>query len=724
MGAQGESEAVRDGADQETVVERPTPLADRRSEGASGPAGGESRVDLGQELRASRDWRQTSRGPTADLAGIDLSGEDLRGVDFSGASLAGASFANANLADANFKWARLTHADFTGATGLVGSQFARADLTGARLALPVRFVSVENANQIAESTGKLFLTLLLACAYSWLTINSTLDAKLLTDTGASQLPILNTQIPIVNFYALVPIGLVALSLITMLQGQRLWAAVGAAPAALADGTTMADQAGAWVLGPWAAERVMPASERGFLTWLQARLGALVGWWLVPVTVAWFWVRYLHRHDWAITGIHLFALSLTCTAAALFQQLAYDTLPEQYQPAPTPARNVWRVRLRQYLPSLVVAIGVPVVFGMTSYAAIRGVHPAQDAELIGKQTGQERPSLNLQRTVPSLAAALPRLLTKIGMRPFAQLEQADVSTRLTTGNAVDTGAEAKATGARLVGADLRFASAEGVFLALSDLQRADLLGANLWFADLRGANLTGASLSAALLRDADIRKARAQAVESGNRLIRVGAVGYFDTLYCSRTSFTAANLRYARLNGSDLRGAAFDDALLQGATFTHARLTHATFTGADLDGTDFRGAFGLKADQILAARHVEALYDSTLLAILEARSPDRFIGYNASAIEAEVERERLSGEDEPDSLGPGERQERQKLVRAAYRDGPAPAPTSDATDAWQADTSSAAWRADTSAAAHPVPQGCMVERVQRPARVTEATTPPS
>jgi uncharacterized protein YjbI with pentapeptide repeats len=153
MGAQGDSEAVREGADQETVVERPTPLADRRSEGASGPAGGESRVDLGQELRASRDWRHTSRGPTADLAGIDLSGEDLRGVDFSGASLAGASFANANLADANFKWARLTHADFTGATGLVGSQFARADLTGARLPSTVRFVSVENANQIAESTG-------------------------------------------------------------------------------------------------------------------------------------------------------------------------------------------------------------------------------------------------------------------------------------------------------------------------------------------------------------------------------------------------------------------------------------------------------------------------------------------------------------------------------------------------------------------------------------------
>ena len=87
-------------------------------------------------------------------------------------------------------------------------------------------------------------------------------------------PILNAQIPIVNFYALVPLALVGLALVVMLQSQRLWAAVAAAPAALPDGTRMADRAGAWILGPWATERLVPRSERGFLTRLQARLAEL------------------------------------------------------------------------------------------------------------------------------------------------------------------------------------------------------------------------------------------------------------------------------------------------------------------------------------------------------------------------------------------------------------------------------------------------------------------
>ncbi len=700
----------------ETVVNREPGLADVPPGGRAALGTARPSPSIAAELRDSRDWRATSLGPAADLSGIDLSGEDLRGVDFSGASLAGASFASANLADANFSWARLAHTDFTGATGLVGSQFARADLTGARVPSTVRFVAFETANEVAVSTGKLFLTLLLVCAYSWLTINSTLDAKLLTDTGASQLPILNAQIPIVNFYSLVPLGLAGLALVTMLQGQRLWAAVGAAPAALPDGTTMADRAGAWILGPWAAARTMPAASRGFLTRLQARLGALIGWWLVPVTVVWFWARYLHCHDWAVTAIQLLALTVTCTAAVGFQRLAYQTLPETYPGRSAPAAPVsWRARLRDVRPILAVALGIPVLFGVLSYAAILGVHPAADAEVIGKQTGQQRPTLSLQRTVPALAAVVPQLLQRIGIRPVAQLEEAEVSTRLTSATASDTGADAKATGARLIGADLRFALAERVYLPLADLTGADLLGAYLWSADLRGANLTGANLAGALLFLADVRKVRASAVSVVARVIKSGVGAFRDTLYCSRTSFGAANLRYARLNGADLRGAAFDEGMLQGATFTRARLTHATFVGADLDGADFRGAFGLTAGQIMAAQHTDALYDSTLLATLKARSPARFAQYDAAAIAAEAEQERLSGDIEPDTLTGERLLARQALMRWAYKNGPAERVA-------EGDANANAWRDWNGNGEDPVPHGCFVVRVALPAQ--PAQRPPA
>jgi hypothetical protein len=166
---------------------------------------------LAEELKTAGDWRKTSAGAALDLRNVDLSGADLRGVDFTDAVMSGAKLTNANLIGAQFAWAKLQHADFSGATGVVGTQFARADLMGATLPPSVKFGTFDAANDIAQSTGKIFLTMLLVCVYSWLTINSTVDSKLLTDSSTSKLPILNVDIPIVNFYVLVPIALVGVA---------------------------------------------------------------------------------------------------------------------------------------------------------------------------------------------------------------------------------------------------------------------------------------------------------------------------------------------------------------------------------------------------------------------------------------------------------------------------------------------------------------------------------
>ena len=669
--------------------------------------------ELADELRAHRDWRATSLGPSPDLSCIDLSGEDLRGVDFTDAPLRGANFANANLVDAKFAWARLEHADFTGASGLLGSQFARADLRGARVPTSVRFGAFETANDMAEGTGKLFLTVLLICAYSWLTINSTVDQQLLTDTAVSKLPILNADIPIVNFYALVPIALVGLAVIALLQAQRLWTGIAAAPEALPDGTRMADRASVWLLGPWAAERLEPAREAGVLARLQARLAVVVGWWIVPATVAWFWVRYLHRHDWTVTTIQIAALTVGCTAAAGFLSLAVATLPRSYVPPVAAgaagtgrAREMWR-RFRPYAPTASIALLVPVLFGGASYAAIHGVHRPAASGAVMQQAAATQPALSLVHAVPALQSRIPELMSQFGMRSVAQLSEAEVSTRLTAAGAVtDTGVEPKASGAHLVGADLRFAAGERAFLARSDLRRADLLGADFWSADLRGANLTGASLVGSLLFATDLRKIRAGAGPAADRVDTAAGVVYVDTLFCSRAFFGRSNLRYARFSRADIRGAAINDAMLQGAMFGGARLHHATFDGADLDGADFRGAYGLTAEQILAARHVDALYDATLLAALKAKAPDRFTGYDSMAIATETERQRLSGEEEPDSLDASARHSRNSVIRTAFDVG-VPEPPSEVELA----TWTARGRA-TPASSDAVPYGCVMSRITR------------
>jgi uncharacterized protein YjbI with pentapeptide repeats len=634
------------------------------------PTGG-----LADALRATRDWRQATAGSTTSLVGVDLSGADLRGVDFRDADLSDALLVNAKLADAQFEGARLAHADLTGATGLVGGQFARAALTGASLPAAVRFSAFDTANEVAEGTGKLFLTALLVCAYSWLTINSTLDAKLLTDTAVSKLPILNAEIPIVNFYTLVPLAMIGVAIVAMLQAQRLWAAVAAAPAVLPDGTAMADRASTWLIGGWVAERLARPGARTALARWQARVTMVIGWWLAPLTVVWFWERYLHRHDWVGTSLQLLALTLGCTAAVAFLILAGRTVP---RPG---TRDTLSHARHAYRPVAAVAVGVPIVFGVISYYAITGIYRGVDPSATTGQPSQARLALKLEQTVPRLHATVPAWMARVGAQPVAQLSESEVSTRLAASSAADTLPEAKAAGARLIGADLRFASAERVYLALADLRRADLLGADLFGADLRGTHLTGASLVGSLLYDADLRRARAGTVPIAVRVDTTAAAIITDTLLCERALFTAANLRYARMSYGDFRGAMFDDGLLQGARFFKARLQHATFAGADLGGVDFRGAYGLQADQILAARHVDALYDSAFFAQLKAKAPARMAGYDVKAIEDEVNRQRESGEDEPDSVSAEDDRLRNSLMQVAFVQGPAAVPPDAAVAKW-------------------------------------------
>jgi uncharacterized protein YjbI with pentapeptide repeats len=636
---------------------------------------------LADELKSAGDWRKTSAGDGLDLRNVDLSGADLRGVDFTNAVMSGAKLVNTNLIGAQFAWAKLQHADFSGATGIVGTQFARADLMGATLPPSVKFGSFDAANEIAQSTGKIFLTMLLVCVYSWLTINSTVDSKLLTDSSTSKLPILNVDIPIVNFYVLVPIALVGVAIVAMLQAQRVWASVAAAPSVLPDATAMADRASTWIFGAWAAARVGDQSRIGLLGRAQSWLWVIVGWWIAPATIAWFWMRYLHRHDGGITTVQVIALSLGCGLAAAFLTLAGRTLPTTWKPE----RPTWR----GYIPAISVAAIVPLVFGLASYYAINGVYRGRESELSEQVAADARPATaSLRRAVPAWQALVPTLLSRAGVDPTAQLAESEISTRLTTTAVPDTGEtneNPKASGARLVGTNLRFASAERAFLALADLRNTDLLGADLWSADLRGAHISGTSFVGALLYGTDFRKGRGNATATAERVDSAAGFVGSDTLYCQRTMFAAANLRYARLQGADLRGASFDNSLLQGATFQRARLQRATFYGADLDGADFRGAYGITAAQILEAHHRGALFSDSLLAELKRQAPgdSDLAHYDVGAIQRDVEADRASGEAEPDTLSADAKHARDSTVRAAFEEGAPSFPSGSAVSRWRA-----------------------------------------
>src|SRR6202035_1680554 len=105
------------------------------------------------------------------------------------------------------------------------------------------------------------------------------------------------------------------------------------------------------------------------------------------------------------------------------------------------------RLYPFGPAVAALILVPIFFGVTSYAAIHGVHRTTESGVVTEQTSGLQPAVTLEHVAPALQVRLPQLMSSMGIRPVADLAEAEVSTRLPTASAEsDTGAGPKASGA--------------------------------------------------------------------------------------------------------------------------------------------------------------------------------------------------------------------------------------------------------------------------------------
>ena len=126
-----------------------------------------------------------------DLSGRDFSNAILERINLRGANLTGAIFKGAVLTDANLQESCLRDADFTDVRGLMAGQLRGCDVTGAKLPPEIsKFEALGVAAEASKNASAIFLSLLIACAYAWLTIASTTDAGLLTNTALTQLPII------------------------------------------------------------------------------------------------------------------------------------------------------------------------------------------------------------------------------------------------------------------------------------------------------------------------------------------------------------------------------------------------------------------------------------------------------------------------------------------------------------------------------------------------------
>ncbi|UCD80485.1 MAG: pentapeptide repeat-containing protein [Desulfobacterales bacterium] len=542
----------------------------------------------------------------ANLRGACLRGSDLRGADLQEADLSGTNLLDARLQDANLQDASLNEVDL-----LLSKQLAGADVAGAQLPASItKFEGLAVVEQISRNARTMMFSMLLACVYSWLTIATTTDPLLLTNSISSPLPIIRTEIPIAGFFWVAPLILLAMYLYFHIYLQRLWETLADLPAVFPDGTRLDKRAYPWLLNGLVISHFRRLRDsRPRFSRLQAGLSILLGWWTVPATLVILWLRYLPRHDWLGTTLQVGLTIAAIGSGILFYRAAIATLRREIEPAMS-----WK----QFMGSARSArrgafvFGVSVVLFGFSFGAIHGIP-------VGSEQAANINAWDLRLWVP-------RLMEIMGTSCFADFIEENLSTKPDNWDEKkeDRSNLALIKGARLKNADLAYARARSAFLVKADLRQVNLFGADLRDADLRQANLqdanldyadlTGARLEGVLLQGATLKAVKLQGYDfASNNLQKVD----FRDASLQKLNFEHANLKSANFEGADLFSVKLDNADLQGANFHGAKFDKVSLKRANLLGAHLIDVQGLNGHVIRnSANWIFASYNKELLAALE------------------------------------------------------------------------------------------------------------
>jgi len=601
-----------------------------------------SRADLSGKNLAYADLVDTQL-PDALLHKTFLKGADLTLTDLRGATLVQANLAETTLLGTQLQQASLQAADLHGATGLLSPQLAGANLFGAILPESISpGDGLKLVRKKAEKAGWLMGLTLLLEGLVWLRIFTTPDSQLVKNSSALPFSSLQSTLPFIPFYLFGPIVILGLYLWFHLHMQRLWDGIAQLPAIFPDGRRL-DACLPW-FARWSARMHFKVlkSSRSPLAFLEAAIAILVLYWVAPATILLFWGRYLTLEDLRGTTLHTFLFAGAVAAAINFPRMAWKAFGLDTQ----------RLNKEQKASARTILLTIralPPVIGFLLFLISMGT-------FLGVPHGY-------RTTSPSSASAIrswaPELLWTFGYNPFAQLTEADVSTKPLTWTGRDAEL-ALVKGANLNGLKLRYIQAYGAFLAKAHLWRTDLRNAYLSEADLREANLRQvdlrfadldrAKLARAALPEADLRNAnldRADLRDANLSFAVLAEATLLDAtldgvnLYKSdlhsallqRASLKMVDLREANLenanltmanlgesylastnlNGAHLKNADLSKAILtdaslrksdlSGAILQGAVLRGTDLTGANLQGADLRGAEGLVAPQICFATNL-------------------------------------------------------------------------------------------------------------------------
>jgi uncharacterized protein YjbI with pentapeptide repeats len=540
---------------------------------------------------------------------------------------------------------------------------AGANLSGAVLPDALKFEELSNVAEASRNAGGIFTLLLGVCGYCWITIGSTTDLSLLTNTGAAKLPLLNNDVPTENFYLVAPLMLLALSLYFYLYLQRLWERLAGLPAVFPDGMPLDQKAYPWLMNGLVRAfrpRVLETPVAHIpLPRGQFWLTSLVAWGAAPLTLLLFWARYLCAHEWWGTALQSLSFVISLCASFGYCGLSRHTLAGEPWDRKYRTKALRRAWIGGLLAAPLILFGAwdmmhrpHMLFTWRTYFAdLReadiSVKPAdwkahppaadiapqaaactgQAAEAAADMTRVKRALLSHRdlRFLQAPKAFLARAdLQRAGLQ-YAWLDSADLRFAWLQGadfqNASLVGARlagaqldgARFLGAKLKGIDLSGAACPRVAWGKPDLSGAVLAGAELRGADLSGARLSehavltgacleGADLTGATLEDADLSGAHM----AGARLQRARLAA----AHLGAAHLDQAHLEGADLTAADLRGAVLQNAVLRGTGLRFAQLQGAYLLQADLRGADLRGADLTDAHDVTPEQLAGAMVDAS------------------------------------------------------------------------------------------------------------------
>lgn len=416
-------------------------------------------------------------------------------------------------------------------------------------------------SDISKNTSSTLVIILAAVIYCYFAIALTEDSALLSNSAKISLPIVEETVPILWFYYVAPILLVVLFIYFRISMQYYWRCVSKLRGGGAGSAAMEEH-----MSPSAVSAIFlrPEPERR-TRWLRL-LTTLESWvimnaalWFLPLVLLFFWGRYLVRHDWLGTGLHI-------TLAVLASAIAMNLLGKARRGV-SPHASANAPLLRQRLGTIAVPALLGVLLAYFSFGAIEGA-PTEVCE----RDGNGRTSLN--PPCGMLYSAMT-VLEAVHYGPWANLKSEKISA--TPEGWVDkedhVDAQLKIVrGAALAGQDLRHVLGRDAFLANAELEGADLSWARLEGVDLRSANLK----SSKLLR-ASLTKGKLQWAD------------------LTDASLLSAELTSARLSGANILSADFSDAIMQQANLAGTNGGETIFESAVLQEAIFENCWLVKSN---------------------------------------------------------------------------------------------------------------------------------